>query len=86
MSREVEVWADWAELGGAVRMGSLRAVEARARRSFLSNTTAPGWSGVARSGSIPIWDWWTGRNISMGKLARISAFSSIPRRIVGAGS
>ena len=32
--RTIEVWADWATLGGAVRMGSLHAVPGRARELF----------------------------------------------------
>ena len=34
MSREVEVWGDWRELGGAIRMGILRASEARGKEVF----------------------------------------------------
>lgn len=34
MSREIEVWADWRELGGATRMGTLRASEARGSEVF----------------------------------------------------
>lgn len=49
MSREVEVWADWAELGGAVRMGRLRAVEARGKEIFSFEYDRP-W--LERGGSI----------------------------------
>jgi len=34
MSREIEVWADWRELGGASCMGSLRASESRGKEVF----------------------------------------------------
>jgi len=34
MSQETEVWADWAELGGPVRMGLLRTLEARGKEVF----------------------------------------------------
>lgn len=34
MSREVEIWADWHELGGASLMGVLRASEARGKEVF----------------------------------------------------
>lgn len=49
MSREVEVWADWAELGGAVRMGRLRAVETRGKEVFSFEYDRP-W--LERGGSI----------------------------------
>jgi serine/threonine-protein kinase HipA len=34
MSREIEVWGDWIELGGPVRMGNLRAIETRGKEVF----------------------------------------------------
>lgn len=34
MSREIEVWADWIELGGPVRMGVLRVIETRGKEVF----------------------------------------------------
>ena len=34
MSRDIEVWADWRELGGPMRMGSLRAMPVRGKEVF----------------------------------------------------
>ena len=34
MSREIEVWGDWIELGGPVCMGTLRAIETRGKEVF----------------------------------------------------
>lgn len=34
MSREIEVWADWRELGAPMRMGHLRSTPSRGKEVF----------------------------------------------------
>lgn len=56
MSREIEVWADWHELGSPTLMGRLRSCRPEERKFFPSPTRANGWQVVQRDNSILICD------------------------------
>jgi serine/threonine-protein kinase HipA len=51
MSREIEVWADWRELGAPILMGTLRSSPSRGKEVF-SFSYDPGWLGAGHSQQI----------------------------------
>lgn len=51
MSREIEVWADWRELGAPILMGTLRSSPSRGKEVF-SFSYAPAWLGAGHSQQI----------------------------------
>jgi serine/threonine-protein kinase HipA len=51
MSREIEVWADWRELGASILMGTLRSSPSRGKEVF-SFSYDPAWLGAGHSQQI----------------------------------